>query len=1182
MTQDVLKQSGKDDGVFETLDPSEAQRLVANPDISAWVSASAGTGKTKVLTDRVLRLLLPREDGSRGASPHKILCLTFTKAGAGEMALRVNKKLGRWAVLPDEDLNHEMADLLGRAPTGKEREEARKLFAAVVDTPGGLKIMTIHSFCQSVLSRFPLEAGLQPHFTAMDEAVANALLGQARDIVLVRANKNRESPEGKALTAIAAEQNDSQFTSLIRDLCGERHQLEKLLDIYGDVEGIYRVIYETLNVEPGTDEKTILLAGCADQAFHEDRLRHVCAALAEGTLKTDQPKGIKLQEWLDAEPEDRMAAYDSYRSLFLTGKNEPRKNQMTAGLQKKHPGYEELMQQEAERVLQLDERRNAALCAQLTCSLIVIGYAILHEYKTLKDQRAALDFDDMINRTLSLLQMPNNMPGWVLYKLDGGLDHILIDEAQDTNPEQWGIIKILCNEFFAGAGLRDDTTRTFFTVGDRKQSIFSFQRAAPEKFEAMQRYFAERVQQVQGGWLNLPLLTSFRSTPSVLDFVDRVFCEESVRKGVESAPLKHYSHRKDSPGLVELWPLFTTGKSEKADPWHVPLKPTNNSNSSTLLAEHIADTLQDWFERKEVLASKGRPLDAGDIMILVRRRSAFVTQMIRALKTRNIPVSGIDRMVLKDQLAVQDIMACAQFALLPEDDLTLACVLKSPFIGWTDEDLEKIAPHRKTSLWEVLLRSGDDENKTLNWLQFLRQRSGQDHPYEFFSDILQRPCPADSVSGLHAMTSRLGEEAIDPLDELLNMALGFEADHIPALQGFLLWQIQGDTQIKREQEQAGGKVRIMTVHASKGLQAPVVILPDTVRAGRTAGSNSDHRLLWPDKSEVPVPLWSPRKEYDCKLYRKALHQIEDRLDEEYRRLLYVAMTRAEDRLYIGGYKGRTAHEESWYFYMKQAFSHFPDKETLSFETSNNKLTSEGGEEQDMSQDTLVYRISNGSPQALSDFVAGDSAVLEKEIDLADSSCDWLFTAPAAEPDPPQPLIPSRPSVSEEPPVASPLSSSHLHRFKRGTMTHKLLQILPDLSPEKRRRAATAFVAQPGHGLPEEIQTDIVKEIMAILEDEAYAPLFGPGSLAEVPVTGLMGSNLVSGEIDRLLVTDDAVWIVDYKTNRPPPQKEEAIPEQYKFQMKSYSDIVAKIYPGRSIRSFLLWTDGPRLMELRDL
>jgi ATP-dependent helicase/nuclease subunit A len=847
----------------------------------------------------------------------------------------------------------------------------------------------------------------------------------------------------------------------------------------------------------------------------------------------------------------------------------------TQKLADRHPEIISVLAAEAERILAFEDKKHAIVCAETTRDLLLIGQAVLQRYQRLKEERGAVDFDDLILRTLSPLKGEvKTLKGlkvtpWILYKLDEGLDHILVDEAQDTNPEQWEIIRALTDDFFSGEGAADDL-RTLFVVGDKKQSIFSFQRAAPEKFDDMYRWFDKKIRESGRAFAPVDINTSFRSVRTVLDAVDAVFAP--ARNLMAGYPA-HIAQREGQPGLVELWPLFETAQDveeeEQSDThvtagWTLPDRLVENESGSARMASKIGDTIKSWLDQKTRLDSYDRPIRAGDVMVLVRARNAFVNQLVRALKKRKVPVSGIDRMVLGEQIAVQDLCAAASFALLPDDSLTLASLLKSPFIGMDEDTLYALAHGRPSTLWNSLKESGD--GLIVSWLEKLIAQAGSLHPYEFFSRLVQEPCPADSASGMRAIRRRLGEDALDPLDEFLNLTLTYQSGHRGGLQSFLHWHEQGSSEIKRQMEEAGGAVRIMTVHGAKGLQAPIVFLPDTVRV-----KNPDpDKILWPSRTSLDVPLYLPSRESTPQAAAQARADVERQMDEEYRRLLYVAMTRAEERLYIGGYinkrgptqGGRTAY---WYDDIRSALESHPD----------------------IRREPSGIADKDGNDQPLLRLAAGGSAGPDKAHKKNDTRKDtidaalpaWAFKPAPAEPFPPRPLAPSRPS-EPEPAAASPLAESQAHRFRRGNAAHRLLQTLPELPHAARRAAAEKFLARPALGLPPEMQKSIAGEIMAILEDKTFGPIFGPGSMAEVPVTGFLhGKTLVSGQIDRVLVTDEDILIVDFKTNRPPPENVANVPPAYLRQMKIYAGLMREIYPGRTVRAALLWTDGARLMEI---
>lgn len=1166
---------------------TERQRLAADPALSVWVSASAGTGKTSVLTKRVLRLLLPRADGAPGTPAARILCLTFTKAAASEMKLRLTDTLAQWATLPleaanpqDPSLTGALTDLLGRPPRADEITAARRLFAAVVDTPGGLRIMTIHAFCTAILGTFPLEAGLPPQFKMLEDGAAAELMTTARNKILQHARRNGGGALAAAFARLTAAVNEDSFSALLQSVARERAALSRILAEQGGIDSLYDALCRSMDIVPGTDEMSIMMDACS--GFDEAALRNACRAFADHGTDKEGANGLRLQIWLDSLPADRLRTFDDYASLFLTGDGDLRKRLATAAVNKADPNVIPALTAEGERIIAVRARANAAYCAGMTRDLLAVCHEILNEYQRLKDERAALDFDDLILTTLNLLRGRDMVP-WVMFKLDGGIDHILVDEAQDTNPEQWEIIRLLATDFFAGDGARADIRRTMFAVGDEKQSIYSFQRAAPEKFAAMRGLFREAVMNAGLPWADVPLNTSFRTVPPVLRLVDKTFAPPEVRAGVSAVEVEHISaeQRRDHAGVASVWPLFISPQMDKESLWSPPVQAGESHRAASHMARHIAATIKAWLDPRhpEILESRGRPVQPGDIMVLVRTRTSFVNQLIRALKVLDIPVGGVDRMVLAEQLVVRDMVAVAQVALLPADDLTLACVLKSPFIGWTDADLEDLAAYRPAgqTLWEAL--SG--RNSALcGWLRRQMERAGTEHPFEFFCRLAQEPCPADPVSGQHAITARLGIEALDPLEEFLAAALAFEGGHIAALQDFILWLGRSDSQIKREQEEAGGQVRIMTVHGSKGLQAPICILPDTVSSGR-GGNKPGERLLWPERAGVPFPLWSPRADRECATFAAGKAVMQARADEESRRLLYVAMTRAEDRLYVAGYKNGKRHSpQSWYDMVSAAIGDMPDAAPEPFAYPA-VLDSEG---RDVDTAPVLRTKQVAAPRDRKHEVrAADGP----RADPADPALRWLYSPPAAEPVPPQPLIPSRAVAIAEGvaeaavPVLSPLASGGTAQnnpaLRRGTAVHRLLQILPDIAPEARAATARAWTARHAADQPATLADDVMK----ILDNPAFAALFAPGSLAEVPVTGLTpDGRIVSGQIDRLIVTDTDIWVVDYKTNRTPPDSPAGIPDAYRRQMTAYGQVLSHIYPGRTVRLFLLWTAGPSIMEIK--
>ncbi|MEO3435055.1 double-strand break repair helicase AddA [Inquilinus sp. CAU 1745] len=1125
--------------------PDVLQRRAADPEASVWVGASAGTGKTKVLTDRVLRLMLV------GTAPEKILCLTFTKAAAAEMANRVNRTLAEWAVADEATLEAALAKLLAGRPERDLTLRARRLFAHVLDAPGGLKIQTIHAFCQSLLRRFPLEAGLPPHFKLMDERTAAERLESVRNELL-------QTPDGaiaEALDRVTAQVGEDGFSGLMADLTRERGRLARLVETFGDLPGVFGAICGHLGVAPGTDESAVVVEACADAAFDGAGLKRATEVLATG-LSTDVQRGETIGAWL-ADPAGRSESFERYLDAYLKKDGDPRAKLITAKPAAAAPDVPEVLAAEQERLLRVADRRKAAMVAANTSALLTIGHAMVEEYRARKEREALLDFDDLILTTARLLHDPG--VAWVLFKLDGGIDHILIDEAQDTNPDQWQVVAALVEEFFAGAGVRDGD-RTLFVVGDDKQSIFSFQRADPAEFARMRAHFQDRAAAASHPWRPIALNTSFRSTAAVLDVVDAVFAQEAARDGVGTDPAEIIAHRPfrmGDGGLVELWPSIAPPETGDEQAWSPPTRQETLEDPAARLARHIAGTIRRWLDDGEVLESKGRPVMPGDIMVLVRTRNRFFAELVRTLKERRIPVAGLDRMVLTRQLAVMDLLALADFLLLPDDDLILATVLKGPLVGWDDEKLFDIAYEREGTLWVALsarAAADDSVRPVRGWLAGLLAQADFVAPHELFAGLLVRPCPADAGSGRRAMLGRLGFDAEDPLEEFLSLTLAFEQQYPPSLQRFLHWVRAGESQVKRELDSAGhDQVRIMTVHGSKGLQAPIVFLPDT-----TSVPDKSPAILWPDDG-MEAPLWAGRRENEDSLTSAARTRANRRRDQEYRRLLYVALTRAEDRLYICGHHGsRGVADGSWHALCAAGIAAMEGVEAVEIEG--------------LAGPALRHVVPQTRPPA------EGSAMIERARPEA-SPPDWLRRPPPVEPEPTAPLTPSRPDDSD-PAARSPLAAADDGvRFRRGRLVHALLQVLPDLDPEGWDAAAARYLGRQASDLPEAARQAIAAEILAILRDPAFGALFGPGSRAEIPVVGTVGSRTISGQIDRLVVTPTEIMIVDYKTNRPPPQAEEVVPVAYLRQMAIYRSALQLIYPGRTVECALLWTDGPRLMRL---
>jgi ATP-dependent helicase/nuclease subunit A len=935
-----------------------------------------------------------------------------------------------------------------------------------------------------------------------------------------------------------------------------------LITRHGGVDPLITAIYETLGLNAGDTPEAIIGAACEAGSFDDDGLRRAVTALTQGSA-ADQKRADAIRRWL-AGPDNRTHLFEAHSSVFLTQTGEVRKSLITKPALATDPEAGDILAAEAARIQATRAHLRSANIAQATSVLVRIADALIESYTRHKSARALLDYDDLIIRTRQLLEAEGRA-AWVLFKLDGGIDHILIDEAQDTNPDQWRVVAALADEFFSGFGSRDEAledarlpTRSVFAVGDVKQSIYSFQGAQPEAFEGMRRYFNQRAIDAERGWDDVRLDVSFRSTGPVLQAVDAVFAREPARSGVVEGdgPLEHLPIRAGAGGCVEIWPPLKPIGPPEPEPWKPPVERVSVPGARERLAGLVARRIASWIHQGEILESRGRPIEASDIMILVRRRGPFVEALVRALKDLNVAVAGVDRMILNEQLAVMDLLALGEFLLLPEDNLTLATVLKGPLLGLDDDDLFALAHQRDGSVWQALRqRAGDDTRfgrahaylaRLLGEVDFLR-------PYELYSQLLNQ-------GGRASILSRLGPDAADPLDEFLSLALAYERTNTPSLQGFLHWMATGRAEVKRDLEQAGGAVRVMTVHGAKGLQAPIVILPDTMQTPVA----SPH-LLWP--ADSGIMLWAPRAE-DRDGAATAAHDRARQLQaEEYRRLLYVAMTRAGDRLYICGWEtARGAPDDCWYRLVQDALEGVARSLESPFLATDPEAI-----------EPTILRLESAQQDA-----PDTDTATQRRIEIPPLP-EWARAPAAPEPSPSRPLAPSR--AEQEPPVRSPVDDADdLNRFKRGTIIHYLMQWLPELPPEHRAAAARHHLARPSLELSDAVQGRLAAEALAVLEDETFSDLFSAASLAEVPISGVVRNGegreqVVSGQIDRLLIAEGTVTVVDYKTNRPPPETPEGVQPVYLRQMAAYRALLSDAYPGSAVKCCLLWTDGPRLMEL---
>ncbi|POO54520.1 double-strand break repair helicase AddA [Agrobacterium rosae] len=1170
MLSDIIDHGPEQDDPKSWIDWTSAQQTRASdPTSSAWVSANAGSGKTHVLTQRVIRLLLA------GCRPSAILCLTYTKAAASEMSSRVFDRLADWATLSNANLSDRITAIEGRVPDLIKLKEARRLFAKALETPGGLKIQTIHAFCEALLHQFPLEANVAGHFSVLDDRAASTLLAEARRTLLTAVSMEADQPLANALAYVLDISDETGLEALLSAIVSNRNAISGFLEQASRSGGIDATLRAKAGIGAEETEETAAaaywplpgLSGLSIETYLTlgdeiggSRVIDVAYALREAARATDVFKRVEFIE-----------------AALLTSQGAAKSDAyvINKAMQKSAPALlDDLTAARAHVVACRDHYRTIRML-QATRHALTLAERLIGDFEDLKKQRSQLDFEDLIERAATLLNR-DTAGAWVHYKLDQGIDHILVDEAQDTSPVQWSIIQSLAADFFHGETARDGR-RTVFAVGDEKQSIYSFQGARPERFSHESRETQRRVTAVEQTFHSVRLPLSFRSTDDVLAAVDQVFSLPEHAEGLsaEKEPVEHRSNRNGQAGTVELWDMIAAEPMENEEDWTAPFDALRESAPPAIVARRIAARIAEMIG-KETVVEKGveRTIEAGDILVLVRKRHAFVNALTRELKQRkNIPVAGADRLRLTDHIAIQDLLALGRFVLLPQDDLSLSALLKSPLFNHSEEDVFDIAAKRPpdTSVWQYLRvvselpESSHFAASVAQLLHFIELSKTQTI-HDFFAAVLTLH------EGRAKFLGRLGNEASDVMDEFLSFALDHERTGLPGLQSFISVMDTDAPEIKREQDKERGEVRIMTVHASKGLEAPIVFLVD---GGSKAFIHSHlPKLRFIETHATSLPIWLPGKGFDNALVSKDEDRLKLSAEQEYRRLLYVAMTRAADHLIVCGYRGPRENLDCWHAMIARSLA---ADETR----CKRQGFSAGGEE----WDGLLWHSTSRDAKAIA---KTEPPPLPVRDVLPPSLMQPLPPPPVL----PRPLSPSGAGTiiddgSEDLLVTSPLFakqevSSGL-ALQRGKLVHRMLQTLPEYPPEQRDAAARRYAERAARFWPEHEREKLIRSTLAVLSEPALQPAFSASSRAEISIMGTLRLGTkdyaVSGRIDRLAVEGDRVIVVDYKTNRVPPVKDVNIPLAHKAQLAIYKSILEPLYPDKTFTCALVYTENASFVTL---
>jgi ATP-dependent helicase/nuclease subunit A len=1101
-----------------------------------WLSASAGSGKTQVLSARVIRLLL-----EPGVRPENLLCLTFTKAAAAEMADRINHRLAYWVQAKGGDLGADLqaigADI---SPEGKAR--ARKLFAQVLDAPGGgLQIMTIHSFCQSLLSSFPEEAGLLPGFEPIDDRAVAELHSDALSELVQAADHDGRNWVISNLQDMSLLLGEDGVRHYLRRCVAQGDALEALVP---DDKGALVLARRIMGLEFEGTAADELVRRCDDAVIDRQMLRSLAESNSAWATKTGIERANVIDTWLEMAPAIRAHSIDQLRKCWSTQKGEPGKTGP-----KKDEAYWELALDAHHWTEALLTFRNTAEYAERLAPALLTGKAYAAQYRELKHARGLVDFDDLISRAADLLSK-GGMAEWVRYKLDRKIDHILIDEAQDTNEAQWKIVEALSDDFYSGEGAGNDRARTVFAVGDFKQAIYGFQGTAPEKYREAGERLDARIAETGGELHKLSLSQSFRSTKPVLQFVNAVLDELGFEElGLEEPIPPHNSDKADFGSIQLMRPVTSKTEDDDSDDEAGEAEEQWVTSERLELADRLARHVKNLIDAKPVLATTGLPLEPGDIMILLRSRGELAALIVARLHALGVPVAGIDRLKIVEPIAVQDMLATIRFALQPQDDLSLACLLVSPLIGWTQEQLLQHGYRPSgVGLWQHL-RAQPEIAADLGPLRKILASADLTTPYAFLENIL-----SGKIAGRRKLQARLGSEILVPVEELLNLAMQYQQEGGASLQGFLEWFERGGGEIKREGLAQSRDVRVMTVHGAKGLEAPVVILADIAADPEKAG-DWNRGIDIPMDGDNHLPLLPVSKGERGERLDEIAEKAKQRDLHEHYRLLYVAMTRAAEHLILAGSlgkrsKGETA-EYSWYNALEAGMK------ALGCEWDADPLWGA----------TMRYAAEGAFKR-------------EKPKDVAPTAVDtapgWMFMTAPAEEVPPRPLAPS--NLDDDLYGDAPASAAMKKAAVRGKLLHAVFEQYAGGDVDLFRQAAIEWLGRnnPEHDFD---HRSAVEEVLAVTQNPNWAELFSSATRAEVPLAALVGTTVITGRVDRLLIEDDRVRLVDFKTGRHIPQSEGEVTVPILRQMAHYVAALESIFAPRKVEAALLYTNGPSMVSL---
>jgi ATP-dependent helicase/nuclease subunit A len=1160
----------------------------SNPALNATVSASAGSGKTWLLITRIVRLLI------EGADPGNIIALTFTRKAAGEMQIRLNQRLFEMATADDSDLEA-LLRIIDCGITEENKKTAAGLYEKIMHSPYPVRIQTFHSFCQDILARFPLEADIPPGFDLLEDS--SLLQRQAWQMLFDKASLNASrSRLNKELDIIMQFCNgpDNTLNALNSFLNHRSDWWAYTSHSQNPVAYACNRLATLLDIEDLQDMKTDQLTEQFLSEANKVKLSQFAGLLREIKNKTSEKHAASIEQALHECETDSNTAFNLIKSAFIKKDGEilSQGRSLSPTLEKKlgienSRRFIELHLEISRDIMEVNELEKRLLSYRINRAWYYAGSIYLDLFQQLKREMRLLDFTDLEWKCYMLLQHADNAH-WVQYKIDQRIDHLLIDEFQDTNPTQWHLLSPILEEIAAGQQHRQ---RSVFLVGDEKQSIYSFRRANPALQAQASNWLADRLDARA-----TPLDFSRRSSPAIINCVNLIF-DQPVIKNIMNSFVTHDTYLDSLPGKVLLFELFRqddedTGENEQSTHEEIyfrnPLLQARELNTLTARhreAEHIARQIQHLINKPEFITDQGkaRCLEFGDIMILMRNRT-HIAIYENALKQHGIPYIGSKKGGLLDNIEIQDLSCLLNTLMTPFNNLALAQVLKSPIFSATDEDLILLAQHNDGSTgsqhwYERLLQlAADPESKTGHalrrashllprWQQLAEQLPVHDCLDMIFSEgnIINRFIAASREENKQKVAANC--------QRFLELSLETDSGRYPSITRFLqrLNKLESHSDSPPEEPLAqnnANQVTLLTIHGSKGLEAPVVFLADCNSNPRNTNAYAS-LVSWPASQSRPV-------NFQLQLNRENTDQVtrqlqQEKLNEQAREelnLLYVAVTRAREQLYISGSESGRRNNNSWYQTIYNGLEAATQKETGIDDINQwayryaeyNVTTPDKKHNTEIKQAVIDERL-------LKPFTAPPASTFMIAPGLSKNS---IFDNQE-----------NLPAQTADDGINDIKAEQHYARW-RGVIIHRILELLCQTGEYPANNNTTGEIQQQiqseilsGHPAGIEQMDDCMQEAISTYNSAELETIFNPctgRSFNEMPLMYMQKQQAVYGIVDRVIKTDDTIYIVDYKSHQlNNTESLQTLAQQFLSQIGYYRNGIEKLWPDHLIKAGILFT-----------